>query len=402
MGNPDVFVVCTHLRENEAAYRRVSYFVKYFRLRGLRVFCVGFLRFSEHGVARPSSECYGFPLFVSTQHIANSLLKAVLLLLNTVLSLTLAIIILVFRPRIVLLSVPGTQPVIATYLGCLLAKSKLIIDVRDPKEEIIAHTYKKGLPSLVAKIYKRINYSIYRRANAIVGVTRTLITMLANAIRRSVYLAPNGADLEIFKPIDRKEARRTLGLNQNSFLIAYIGDLTIRGYYNVLPVLTAIKKVREKTGIDVELVVAGPVYGREAESVIEGFKDVLRYMGVFNAKGVVTLLSACDVGVIPRIKDPVFDYAIPAKVYEYIATGLPVIVTANRESELAKIVNENKLGLVCEPGDQVCLENAITTLATNKDLLDELRRNVLAFRSRVDRRIGAERLYRLINELLEG
>jgi hypothetical protein len=36
------------------------------------------------------------------------------------------------------------------------------------------------------------------------------------------------------------------------------------------------------------------------------------------------LISDCDVGLIPRIKDPIYDYAIPAKFYEYTACGLPV------------------------------------------------------------------------------
>jgi len=322
-------------------------------------------------------------------------------LLNTILSLPVTIAILIFHPRIVILSIPSVYPVIATYLGCILTKSKLIIDVRDPQEEIMTYMYRKGFSSIIAKVFKRINYSIYRRAVAIIGVTRTLITMLANAIRKPVYLVPNGADLGIFKPGNKKEARKALGLNQDSFLVAYIGDLTTRGYYNVLPVLKAIRKVRERSGIDVELVVAGSV-SKDARWIIDAFKDVLRYVGVLDVKGVITLLSACDIGIIPRIKDPIYVYSIPVKFYEYIAIGLPVIVTASRESELAKIVKENKLGFVCKPGNQICLENVITTLATNRSLLDELRRNVLTFRNYIDRGIGAKRLYRLINKLLRN
>jgi len=82
------------------------------------------------------------------------------------------------------------------------------------------------------------------------------------------------------------------------------------------------------------------------------------------------------------------------------ATGLPVIVTAGRESELAKIVAENKLGFVCEPEDHVCLEKSILALATNKGMLDKLKKNVLMFRKYVDRKIGAEKLFRLIDEIL--
>jgi len=111
-------------------------------------------------------------------------------------------------------------------------------------------------------------------------------------------------------------------------------------------------------------------------------------------------LSACDIGIIPRVEDPVYDYAVPAKFYEYIAMGLPLIVIANKESELAKIVEENKLGFVCESEDWTCLETSILILANNRNLLNELKRNTLVFRKYINRRVGAERLYRLIKELL--
>jgi len=59
--------------------------------------------------------------------------------------------------------------------------------------------------------------------------------------------------------------------------MAYIGALTTHGYYNLIPVLIAIRKIKERFGIDVELVVAGPIYDRGAKRIIEEFKDELHY-----------------------------------------------------------------------------------------------------------------------------
>jgi len=82
------------------------------------------------------------------------------------------------------------------------------------------------------------------------GVTRSLVAMLARQIDRLVYLAPNGANLEIFKPFDS---------GQSSFLIAYVGGLSLRGYYDLLPLLLAIRGVRAKLGVDVKLAVTDPI-----------------------------------------------------------------------------------------------------------------------------------------------
>jgi len=328
-------------------------------------------------------------------------IEAINLLVNAILSFAMTLIILILRPKVVIVSIPDSYLVIACYLGCILTRSRLIIDVRDPQEEILVHVNKRGFSHLIARLLRRTNYSIYRRIHAVTGVTRTLITMLAREIRRPIHYAPNGADLEVFKPISREEARKKLGFDQDSILIAYVGYLSSYGYYNILPVLVAIRRIRKKLGINVKLVVAGPIYDEGVKRIIKSFKDELEYAGVLDTEKLVTLLSACDIGVIPRVGDPIYNYAVPVKFYEYVAMGLPSIVIANKGGELAKIVEENKLGFVCEPEDQACLENSILTLAINKDLLDKLRRNVLVFRRYIDRRIGAERLYRLIKELLQ-
>ena len=81
---------------------------------------------------------------------------------------------------------------------------------------------------------------------------------------------------------------------------------------------------------------------------------------------------------------------------------MPIIAIVNKQSELAEIVEKNKLGIVCEPQDYACIEKAIKALAINKDLLDEFRKNVLIFRKYIDRRIGAERLFKLISRLMQA
>jgi glycosyltransferase involved in cell wall biosynthesis len=167
-----------------------------------------------------------------------------------------------------------------------------------------------------------------------------------------------------------------------------------------LPVLIAIRRIRRELGTDIRFVVAGPILDEGIKRIIDYFRDEFIYMGVLDTSNVVTLLSACDIGVIPRIGDPIYDYAIPVKFYEYIATGLPVLAIVSRGSELARIVEKHRLGFVCEPGDHECLESVITTFAINKAVLDEYKKNVIVFRKHVDRKIGAKRLYELISKFL--
>jgi glycosyltransferase involved in cell wall biosynthesis len=369
--------------------------MKYLRARGVRVGCIGVAHITHHGITKPSKECYSALLAISSRSLA-------VLPINFLLSFLLILLILILRPRIIIISIPDSYLVLASYIGGVLTRAKIVIDIRDPQEEIMSSTYRKGLSGFIAKVYKYINYTVYRRAHIITGVTRTLGTIMTHELHRPVYLIPNGADLNVFKPLNKEEARQKLGLSQESLLIGFVGGLSSYGYYNVLPVLIAIRRIRRELGIDIKFVVAGPILDEGVKHVIDYFRDEFIYMGVLDANNVVTLLSACDIGVVPRIGDPVYNYAVPVKFYEYIAVGLPVIAIANKRSELAEIVEKNKLGIVCEPQDYACIEKAIKALAINKDLLDEFRKNVLIFRKYIDRRIGAERLFKLISRLMQA
>jgi len=391
----DVLFICSYLGKFEASYRRISYFVNYLRSKGLRTACIGTINLTSRGIIRSSEECFSIPLSISSRSIT-------VLPINILLSFFLVLLIIILRPKVIVVSIPSSHLIIASQIGSSLAKAKFIVDIRDPQEEIMTHLYKKGFSGLMAKIYRKISYSIYKRAHIIIGVTRTLATMLAKKIGKPVYLIPNGADLYVFKPASKEEAREKFRLNQESFLVAYIGMLSSYGYYNILPILIAIRKIRKELDIDVKMTIAGPLLDRGIKSVVKGFKDELLYFGILDTTGVTTLLSACDIGVVPRIEDPIYDYAVPAKFYEYIATGLPLIVLANKESEIAKVVENNKLGFVCEPRDQACLENVIRELATDKSLLNRLKMNVLAYRKYVDREEGARKLLKLISKLLMG
>ncbi len=395
LNNVDILFICSHLGKIEAAYRRIEYFMKYLRARGMRVACIGVTHITRHGIAKSSEECYSIPLAISSRSL-------VVLLINFLLSFSLILLILIIRPKVIIISIPDSYLILASYIGGVLVRSKIFIDIRDPQEEIMSFTYRKGLSGFIAKVYKYINYSIYRRARVIIGVTRTLVNTLIRKLYKPVYLIPNGADLNVFEPLNKKEVRQRLGLNQGSLLIGYIGGLSSYGYYNILPVLIAIRKIGKELGVDIKFVAAGPILNDGIKRIIDYFTDEFIYMGVIDTNGVVTLLSACDIGVIPRIGDPVYNYAVPVKFYEYIAAGLPVIAIANKRSELAEIVEKNKLGIVCEPQDYACIEKAIKALAINKNLLDEFRKNVLTFRKYIDRRIGAERLFKLISRLVQA
>jgi len=325
-------------------------------------------------------------------------------IINIALSLFLVPYLLVLKPRVIVLSVPDYYPLISVYLASKLMGAKLVIDFRDPVEEVCLRSFvlcNNRFEKLFVKwIIRRLNYALYRRANAIVTVTETARKILEDALGVKVFVAPNGADLEIFKPIDKREARRRLQLRDDDFVIAYAG--AIGGYYRPLELLKVIRKLESKSvGKKVKLLLTGPILDKIHERILlERRVPNVMYLGVLDVNELKILYSAADLGLIPRVDDPAFDYALPVKFYEYIAMGLPVLALCRRESELARIITEKGLGFVCRPSDEMCIERTIETLLQNPEVYNELREKVLRYRKLVDRRIGGAVLIAILKYLI--
>ena len=173
---------------------------------------------------------------------------------------------------------------------------------------------------------------------------------------KSVISIPNPIDIEIFKPINRKEARQNLGLPQNKKLILF-GAANVadprKGMNHLFSALNQLDKDN-----NMELI----VFGKKSEEIIEKIKlpvHVFNY--VSNTETLVNLYNAADVFVLPSMEDN-----LPNTVMEALACGLPVaafciggvpeMVTHKENGYLAASGNENELAT----GIKYLIENNIT------------------------------------------
>jgi len=392
----DVLIICTYVNEKMAAFRRVNFFVKYLTKRGFSTVCLGFPLLGINGVVKPSKQCLKIPvLLIDTK-------STFIEVINIILSFFLIPYLIVMKPKVIVLSIPRYSPLIPVYLASRLLRMKLVIDVRDPVEEVhlLSSAFSNWFEKLLMKwVIRKFNYALYKRADAVITVTQTAKKMLEDVLKIKVVVAPNGADLETFKPIDRGEARRYLHLRDDDFVIVYVGG--IGGYYRPLELLKIIKNLESKSiGKRVKLLLAGPIFNKTYERILlERRIPNVVYLGMLGIDELKILYSAADLGLIPRVDDPAFDYALPVKFYEYIAMGLPILALCRRESELARTIIKNGLGFVCEPSDETCIERAIEALLQNPKVYSELKEKVLNYKKLVDRRIGGAVLNAILKYL---
>jgi colanic acid biosynthesis glycosyl transferase WcaI len=102
----------------------------------------------------------------------------------------------------------------------------------------------------------------------------------------------------------------------------------------------------------------------ELEAACAGLPNV-RFLALQPAERLNDLLNLGDIHLLPQRAD-VADLVMPSKLTGMLASGRPIVATASRGTQLARVIEGR--GVVVDPGDVVALARAITTLAGDPSL----------------------------------
>jgi colanic acid biosynthesis glycosyl transferase WcaI len=408
-----VFILGFSLPFPGAGWRRVEYFAKYVSSRGFEVYILGAatlinLLFKLKRGKASYRILHGRQYSIMNIQPSIGLKHILARLFDLATTSIIAFTIILLKPRVVVVSVPSVEQVWASYIGAHLIGAKLVVDIRDPDEDqaILAS---KGLTKRLYMLVKRLNFAIYSRADAVITVTRAMVKYLARHGVRA-FLAPNGADLKVFKPYpNRHKIREALGMSDSVKVIVFNGYLG--EYYRIDSFLEALAEViKEKPCIKskIKVMIVGGIrnriYARTFANKVKflGIEGLILNLEVIEPpERLAQILSTCDIGLVPLISDPLFDHALPVKFYEYVTCGLPVFVLSRKGSEIWNTVEQYNLGYVCQPEDFACIKRVVVDIAEENNV-GVLRENALRMRKNFDRKTGADFLCRIIQYQTSG
>ena len=168
-----------------------------------------------------------------------------------------------------------------------------------------------------------------------------------------IQVVPNGVDTERFRPEDRRQARRRLGLPEGGRWLITVGGLVPRkGFHRVIELLPQLP------GDVGYLVVGGASAEGDHEAALRrlaeerGVAHRVRFLGPWDPDELRWPLSAADVFVLASSNEGWANVLLEA-----MACGLPVVATdvgGNRE-----VVCRPGLGTVVPFGDQEALRRAL-------------------------------------------
>lgn len=100
-----------------------------------------------------------------------------------------------------------------------------------------------------------------------------------------------------------------------------------------------------------------------------GISDKINILGFLPQDEALKIVNEHDIGIIPHIRSEHTNTTIPHKLFQYMALGLPVIVS--NCLPLIKIVEETNCGWVFESGNQNSFIDVINIITKNKKSVKE-------------------------------
>jgi glycosyltransferase involved in cell wall biosynthesis len=210
----------------------------------------------------------------------------------------------------------------------------------------------------------------YRRSALVTGQTQGIVDDIRGRFPdRSVHLLTNGVDTADFANVVH-----TVGA---TFTVGYAGIL---GHAQGLPaVLDAARRLRDQSvAVQFQLFGDGPLRDDlEAQARALDLGNV-EFAGHRSRREILDAMTKWDAGLVPLVNTPLMAGALPSKMFEIMAAGLPVVLSAP-EGEASRLVARAQAGVHVAPEDPVALAHAVEELASGRDAARMMGRNGRAY-----------------------
>ncbi len=264
--------------------------------------------------------------------------------------------------------------------------------VADFRDEWAADAHRADRPRVLSALAARAERAITHRARRIL--------VAADYFRLAGLPHDDPRRVEILNGVDEADLPSSpAGPPADRFVLTYVG--TVYGIRDPSPVLRALASLAARNAID-----GGRVEVRFVGSTwLEGFEPPpgiqVEKIGYVEHMQAVAEMSAATALLLYV---PSSSLAPSGKVFEYLASGRPLLCLARQDNLASRLVREWAAGVVADPHDHEAIEKAILTLwkRWHEDGLPDqanVRRLTL---ERYSRRAGAAKLAEVLEEARGG
>ena len=308
---------------------------------------------------------------------------------------------IVESPDVVAATSPQFFCAIGGYLISRLKGVPFILEVRDlwPESVVAVEALKRNW---LIRVFERIEYYLYRRAEHIVVVADSFKRIIADKgiVANKITVLKNGADWQSFAAPLNEETLQALrqGYNlEGRFVVSYMGTIGLAHRADIL--LEAAQRCKDPNVI---FVVMGSGAERRKLEAQSGQLNLSNFRLIDKQpKNLMPYFLALSDACVVHLKNaPLFETVVPSKIFEAMIMRKPIIIGVQGEAK--KLVEEAGAGIPMIPEDPEDLLKAVCCLKANADTYQRMADNGFAFvRQYFDREKLAQKYWNLFCQVAD-
>lgn len=271
------------------------------------------------------------------------------------------------RDSVLVVTTPPSLPFVVA-LAALARGAHYTLLIHDNYPEILFAVGKSSPNSTLATVLNFCNRWLYKQASRIIAVGRDMRVMLEEktvGLSTSIAVIQNWAELETVHPEPRadNELLKELGL-EDKFVFLYAGNM---GHPNDLDTIVRTAKLlaNEEQFHFIFLGSGVKEPHLRNEAALSDLTNITILPPKPRAEQVV-FLNACDIALVSLVPK-MWGVSMPSRTYNILAAGKPILALTEPDSELAIVIDEDKVGWHLPPGDADAMAGCIRRIHHERD-----------------------------------
>ncbi|MCU7547505.1 WcaI family glycosyltransferase [Chitinophagaceae bacterium LB-8] len=203
---------------------------------------------------------------------------------------------------------------------------------------------------------------ILKNADVVSAVSTGMIRKMKEKTMKDVVFSPNWVDLKNFYPLTGKgKLKHQFGFAEDDKIILYSGAIGEKQGLEMI--LTSASKLKAHKNLKFVICGTGPYKDILEATAIQERLDNICFFPLQHLDGFNAFLNMADVHLVIQ-KKGASDLVMPSKLNNILAVGGLVLVTANPGSSLYQVVDENNIGILVEPENEVEFTKALIRICS--------------------------------------
>lgn len=237
-----------------------------------------------------------------------------------------------------------------------LKKAKHIYHIQDLQIEVAKEFMLIESPLLIRFLFSVERY-IFKNADIVSSISKGMVSKIAEKCKKEVLLFRNWADTDMFFPLPNREAiKLDYGFEPKDKIFLYSGAIGEKqGLESIL--FTALK-LKHVDNLKFVICGSGPYKNKLKELSSEMKLENVSFFPVQPTKKFNAFLNMADVHLVLQ-KSKASGLVMPSKITTILAIGGLALVSANKNSNLYDLIDDNNMGLLIPPEDQEALDSGV-------------------------------------------